>query len=104
MTVKTTRYDTADYLDSPEAIAAYIDAVFEDGDPALLTHALGVVARARGMSQVARDTGLSRESLYRALGSDGNPELGTVVRVLKALGLRLTAVPMEAPRRASKAR
>jgi probable addiction module antidote protein len=97
MALKTTRYDTADYLDSPEAIAAYIDAVFEDGDPALLTHALGVVARARGMTQIARETGLSRESLYRALGSDGNPEFSTVVRVLKAMGLRLTAVPTGTP-------
>jgi probable addiction module antidote protein len=93
MALKTTQYDTADYLDSPEAMAAYIDAVFEDGDPALVTHALGVVARARGMTQIARDAGLSRESLYRALGSEGNPEFATVVRVLKALGLRLTAVP-----------
>ncbi len=93
MTLETARYDTADYLDSPEAIAAYIEAVFEDGDPALIAHALGVVARARGMSQVARDAGLSRESLYRALGSGGNPEFATVVRVLKALGLRLAAVP-----------
>ena len=59
MALNTTRYDPADYLDSPEAIAAYIDAVFEDGDPALITHALGVVARARGMSQIARDAGLS---------------------------------------------
>ena len=101
MALNTTRYDTADYLDSPEAIAAYIDAVFEDGDPALITHALGVVARARGMSQIAREAGLSRESLYRALDSDGNPEFGTVVRVLKALGLRLMAVPMDAPSRAS---
>jgi probable addiction module antidote protein len=93
MALKTTPYDTADYLDSPEAIAAYIDAVLEDGDAALLTHALGLVARAHGMSQIARETGLSRESLYRALGRDGNPELNTVVRVLKALGLRLSAVP-----------
>ena len=97
MMLKTSRYDTADYLDSPEAIAAYIEAVFEDGDPALIAHALGVVARARGMSQVARDAGLSRESLYRALGSDGNPEFATVVRVLKALGLRLAAVPASTP-------
>ena len=101
MPLKTTRFDTADYLDSPEAIAAYIDAVFEEGDPALITHALGVVARAHGMSQVARDSGLSRESLYRALAPDGNPEFGTVVRVLKALGLRLSAVPSAAPIRAS---
>ena len=101
MAPKTTRYDTADYLDSPAAIAAYIDAVFEDGDPALVVHALGVVARARGMTEVARESGLSRESLYRALGSDGNPEFATVVRVLKALGLRLTAVPVETVSRAS---
>ena len=101
MALKTTRYDTADYLDSPEAIAAYIDAVFEDGDPALVVHALGVVARARGMTEVARESGLSRESLYRALGAGGNPEFATVVRVLKALGLRLSAVPAETASRAS---
>jgi probable addiction module antidote protein len=101
MGLKTTRYDTAEYLDSPAAIAAYIDAVFEEGDPTLITHALGVVARAHGMSQVARDSGLSRESLYRALGPDGNPEFATVVRVLKALGLRLSAVPSDAPVSAS---
>jgi len=97
MALKTTPYDSAEYLDSPEAMAAYIDAVFEDGDPALLTHALGVVARARGMTQVAREAGLSRESLYRALGTGGNPEFATVVRVLKSLGLRLTAVPSNGP-------
>ena len=95
MALKTTRYDTADYLDSPEAMAAYIDAVLEDGDPTLFNHALGVVARAHGMTRVARDTGLSRESLYRALDADGNPEFATVVRVLKALGLRLTAIPSD---------
>jgi probable addiction module antidote protein len=95
MALKTLPYDSAEYLDSEEEIAAYIDAVFEDGDPALLTHALGVIARARGMSQIARDTGLSRESLYRALRADGNPELATVVKVLKALGVRLSAVPSQ---------
>ena len=95
MPLKTTPFDTADYLDSPDATAAYIDAVFEDGDPALVTRALGAVARARGMTQVARDAGLSRESLYRALGPEGNPEFATVVRVLKALGLRLKATPTD---------
>ena len=96
MVLKTTPYDTAEYLDSEEKIAAYIDAVLEDSDPALVTHALGVAARARGMSQIARDTGLSRESLYRALSADGNPELATVLKVLKALGVRLSAVPADA--------
>lgn len=97
MTLKTTPYDSADYLDSEEAIAAYMDAVFEDGEPALITHALGVVARARGMSQIARKTGLSRESLYRALSPEGHPEFSTVMRVMKALGLRLAAIPANDP-------
>jgi probable addiction module antidote protein len=97
MALKTTRYDTAEYLDTDEKIAEYIDAVLELDDPALLTHALGVIARARGMTQIARETGLSRESLYRALNKDGNPELATVVKVLKALGVRLYAVPVDAP-------
>ena len=96
MATKTTRYDTAEYLDSEEKIAAYMDAVLEQGDPALVTHALGVAARVRGMAQIARETGLSRESLYRALSAEGNPELGTVLKVLKALGVRLSAVPADA--------
>jgi len=96
MALKTTPYDTAKYLDSEEKLAAYIDAVLEDGDPALVTHALGVAARARGMAQIARDTGLSRESLYRALSADGNPGLATVLKVLKALGIRLSAQPANA--------
>jgi probable addiction module antidote protein len=95
MKVSTTAYDSADYLDSTEALAAYLDAVFEDGDPALITHALGVAARARGMTQIAREAGISRESLDRVLRSDGNPEFNIVVRVLKALGMRLAAVPAE---------
>jgi len=96
MPLETRPYDTAEYLDSREAVAAYIDAVLEDGDPALIAQALGTVARARGMSQIARDTGLSRESLYRALSAEGNPEFGTVLRVLKALGLRLMTAPLAA--------
>lgn len=95
MAVKTKRWDPAEHLDSEEAIIAYVDAALEDGDPALIAAALGDVARARGMSQIARDAGLSRESLYKALSADGNPELSTVVRVMKALGLRLTASPVE---------
>jgi probable addiction module antidote protein len=96
MAVKTTRYDTAEYLDSERKIAAYMDAVLEQGDASLVTHALGVAARARGMAQIARETGLSRESLYRALSAEGNPELGTVLKVLKALGVRLSATPTDA--------
>jgi probable addiction module antidote protein len=91
MALETTLYDSADYLDSPEAIAAYIEAAFEDGEPALITHALGVVARAKGMSQLARDAGVTREALYKALTAEGDPKLSTFIGVLKALGMRLTA-------------
>ena len=91
MALETTLYDTADYLDSPESIAAYIEAAFEDGDPALITHALGVVARAKGMSQLTRDAGVTREALYKALKADGDPKLSTFIGVMKALGMRLTA-------------
>jgi probable addiction module antidote protein len=91
MALETTLYDSADYLNSPEAIAAYIEAAFEDGEPALITHALGVVARAKGMSQLARDAGVTREALYKALTSEGDPKLSTFIGVLKALGMRLTA-------------
>ena len=73
MPLDTRPYDTAEYLDSEEAIAAYNDAVLEDGDPALIAHALGTVARARGMSQLAREAGLSRENRYRALAAEGDP-------------------------------
>jgi probable addiction module antidote protein len=95
MGTKTKRWDPAEHLDSDEAVVAYVDAALEDGDPALVAAALGDVARARGMSQIARDTGLSRESLYKALSAEGNPEFSTVVRVMKAIGLRLTAAPAE---------
>jgi probable addiction module antidote protein len=95
MALKTKRWDPAEHLDSEEAIVAYVDAALADGDPSLIAAALGDVARARGMSRVARDTGMSRESLYKALNANGNPEFGTVVRAMKALGLRLTASPAE---------
>ena len=85
MAFETTVYDSADYLDSPQAIAAYIEAAFEDGEPALITHALGVVARAKGMSQ------LTSEALYKALTADDDPKLSTFVGVLRALGIRLSA-------------
>jgi len=82
-------WDITRYLDSDEAIAAYLDAVLEEDDPALLAAALGDVARAKGMTQIARETGLGRESLYKALSDRGNPEFGTVQKVMRALGLKL---------------
>ena len=90
---KTKRFDPAEYLDSPEALATYMTEALETGDPAFVADALGVIARARGMSEVAREAGVSRESLYRALSADGNPEFGTVLRVARALGMRLTITP-----------
>ena len=73
-------------------MAAYLEAALEDGDPALIAAALGDIARAKGMSQIARETGLGRESLYKALSPDSNPEFSTVLKVVRALGLRLHAV------------
>ena len=90
MTVETTRYDTADYLKTREDIAAYLEAVFEDGDPTLITHALGVVARSEGMTEVARVAGVTRASLYKSLSAEGNPDFETVLRVVRALGFKLT--------------
>ena len=90
MTLKTKPFDPARYLDSPSAIAAYLEEAFEIGDPAFIADALGVVARAHGMTQVAKESGLGRESLYKALRPDGHPELATVVKVMRALGLRLS--------------
>jgi probable addiction module antidote protein len=95
--VKTTRFDSAEYLDSDEAIGAYLEEALETEDPAFIAHALGTVARARGMSQIAKETGLSRESLYKALSAEGNPEFSTVIRVMKALGLRLSVARAEHP-------
>lgn len=92
MSVETfSRYDTAEYLRTEEDIAAYLDAVMEDGgdDPALIARALGAVARARNMSQLSRDTGISREGLYKALSGEGNPSFDTIVKVARALGLKV---------------
>ncbi len=97
MTVRETfsRYDSADYLKTEEDIALYLEACMEEGgdDPAFIAHALGVVARARNMSQLARDTGLTREGLYKALSGEGNPSFATVLKVARALGLKLTFQP-----------
>ena len=93
MVLKTTRWDPAEYLDSPESIAAYLEAAFDEGDPSLIAAALGDIARAKGMAQVARDAGLSRESLYKALSGERNPDFDTILRVVEALGLKLHAAP-----------
>ncbi len=91
--MKTKPFDPAEYLDNDEAIASYMTDALETGDPSFVADALGVVARARGMSEVAREAGISRESLYPALSADGNPEFGTVMRVVRALGLQLSVIP-----------
>lgn len=88
------RYDPAEGLQTEEDVRLYLAAVIEDGDPALLVAALGDIARARNMSQLARDTGLSREGLYKALSGQGNPSLETVTKIAGALGLRLTLEPV----------
>jgi len=95
MVTQTRPFDPAAYLNSEQARAAYLSEALETGDPAFIADALGIVARAQGMSQIARETGLSRESLYRALSAEGNPEFTTVIRVVKSLGLKLTAVPQD---------
>ena len=93
--IRTTRYDNAALLRGPHDIAAYLEAALEDGDHRVIAEALGNIARAKGMSQLAREAGVGRESLYRALSPDGNPELRTVLKVVRALGLRLHAAPVD---------
>ncbi len=95
MAKTTTRvWDPAEHMETREDMVAYLEAALEEGDPALVAAVLGDIARSRGMAEIARDTGLGRESLYKALSADGNPELATVLKVVRALGLRLhVAVP-----------
>ena len=94
MPVKTRKWDVTELLDSEKRIVMFLEAAFEEGDPTLIAAALGDVARARGMTQMAKDTGISREALYRALSKDGRPEFNTVLKVMKAFGLRLSPVPI----------
>lgn len=91
--IKLRKWDSAEHLKTEEDIALYFEACLEEAgeDPAFIIQALGVIARARGMTQLARDTGLSREGLYKALSPGGNPEFATVMKVIKALGLKLHA-------------
>jgi probable addiction module antidote protein len=88
-------FDMAEHLDSPEAVAEYVSQVLEDGDGDEFIRALGHIAKARGMAQVAAETGLGRESLYKALAPGAKPRYDTVLKVTRALGVRLTAVPAD---------
>ncbi|MFZ1932588.1 MAG: addiction module antidote protein [Thermoguttaceae bacterium] len=97
MKTKTRPYDAAEYLKTEADVATYLQAALEEGDAALVVHALGNIARARGMSQIARKTGLRRESLYKALSPHGNPEFATVLKVVRALGIELHAEPTHVP-------
>lgn len=87
--METTAWDVTEYLDSDERIAGYLDAAFEDGDPVLIKAAIADVARAKGMSSVAKEAGISRAGLYKALGETGNPTLEALLGILKAMGVRL---------------
>jgi hypothetical protein len=93
MTIELKEWDSSQFLKSPKAISVYLNDILSDPaasqDPGLLAHALGVVARAKGMTEIARETGLSRESLYKALSEDGNPSFATVMKVLQSLSIEL---------------
>lgn len=91
MALKTARtWDVAEYLETEEDMTAYLNAAFEDGDAAVISAALGDIARAKGMTQLARETGITRDGLYKALSPTGNPSFDTVQKVVKALGLKLS--------------
>lgn len=92
----TTPWDPADHLKTEEDMAAYLEAALEEADPAIIAAALGDIARAKGMTQIAREAGLGRESLYKALSPAGNPEFATILKVVAALGLKLHATPAAA--------
>ncbi len=87
-------FDAADYLDSEEMMMAYLNAILDENDPALLASALGDIAKARGMTQIAQAAGIGRESLYKALRDGASPRFDTISRVLNALGIKLVAVPV----------
>ncbi len=93
MKLDITPYDTADYLDNEETILGFLEEIAKENDPALMAYALGAVARARGMSEIAEKTGMSRESLYKALSGEGNPAYATIHKVANAVGFRLNLVP-----------
>lgn len=88
--VPTKPFDPAAYIETPEAVVAYLEAAFEDGDPQIIASMLGDVARSKGMALIAERAGVAREALYKSLSADGNPRLSTLIGVLNAMGLRLT--------------
>ena len=92
---KAKEFDVAEYLDTPEAIAAYLSEAFQTSDDDLIAQAIGTVARVKGMRNVAKDAGVNRENLYRSLSAGGKPELGTVMKVLDALDVQLVAKPKD---------
>lgn len=94
MTLKTTPFVPDAHLDTPEGVEAFLADAFQTGTAPEIAQALGIVARARGMSALAEDTGLTRQTLYKALSADGNPELGTIMKVAGALGFRILPVPI----------
>jgi probable addiction module antidote protein len=104
MKLKTKKYDVADYLDSGEMIAVYLDAAFESGDTSRIAEALGDVARAQGMTKIAKATGLAREQLYKTLSVEGKPELSTVLKVMAAFGGGLRSNFPHAPGRRARQR
>jgi len=93
MAEKFSRYDTADYLETEDDIRRYLEACQEEGDPVLIAAALGDIARARNMTQLAKEAGMTRAGLYKALSPEGNPSFATVAKVAKALGLKVTIHP-----------
>jgi len=95
MKVHVTDWDTSAHLDSEDAVIAYLEAAFEDGDPKVIAIALGTIAKARGMSHVAKDAGITREALYKSLSDKGDPKLSTLIGVMKALNLRLSVAHAE---------
>lgn len=104
MTIKTTPFDAAEFLSTPEAIAAYLNDAIANGDADELVAALGTVARAKGMSEIARNTGLGRESLYKSLRGSASPAFATVNRVIASLGLRVAVMPARRPPRGRSSR
>jgi probable addiction module antidote protein len=96
MTIETEPFDASEFLTSAESQAELLADAFESGDATYIAHALGIIAKAKGMTSVARDAGVTREALYKALSEKGDPRLSTLLGVAKALGLKLKAVPAEA--------